>query len=90
MEQITTKVKKWGNSFGIILPRKLIDAEKIQEGTEIEISLSLKNKTKGKDIFGLLKGKIKKPTKQIMKEVDKELWDIVICYNRNCQRKSKL
>jgi hypothetical protein len=31
-------------------------------------------KTKVGDIFGILKGKIKKPTQQIMDEVNEELW----------------
>ncbi len=33
-----------------------------------------KTKIKVKDIFGILKGKIKKPTQQIIDEIDKELW----------------
>ena len=35
-----------------------------------------KNKTKIRDIFGIMKGKIKRPVEEIMKEVDKELWGI--------------
>jgi len=76
MKQITTKVKKWGNSFGIILPKKIVNSEKIKEGIEINIIIQQKNKTKVKDIFGILKGKLNKDTKILMKEVDKELWGI--------------
>ena len=31
-------------------------------------------KIKVKDVFGILKGKIKKPTQQIMDEINEELW----------------
>lgn len=76
MEQINTKVRKWGNSFGIILPKQIIDSEKIREGLEINVIVQSKNKTKVKDVFGILKGKLKKDTRTLMKEVDKELWGI--------------
>ncbi len=35
-----------------------------------------KNKTKVRDIFGILKGKLKKDTEELMKETDRELWRI--------------
>lgn len=76
MEQITTKVRKWGNSFGIILPKSIVDLEKIKEGLEVNVIIQTKNKTKVKDIFGILKGKLKKDTQTLMKEVDRELWGI--------------
>mgnify|MGYP001604612244 CR=1 FL=1 len=76
METINIKVKKWGNSFGIILPKKMIDKKEIKEGTEIEITIQTKGKTKVKDIFGIMKEKLKKPTDEIMKETDKDLWGI--------------
>ena len=74
MERLTTKVKKWGNSFGVILPKKIVDADKIKEGMEITIVIQPSHKTKVKDVFGILKGKLKKRTQEILDEVDKELW----------------
>lgn len=76
METINTKVKKWGNSFGIILPAEIVKHNRIKEGTNIEVRITTKNKTKVKDVFGILKGKLTKDTEQLMKEVDKELWGI--------------
>ncbi len=76
MEKANVQVRKWGNSFGVILPKKIIDEEKIKEGMEIEITIQSKHKTKVKDIFGILKGKLKRPTEDILREVDKELWGI--------------
>jgi len=76
MQEINTKVKKWGNSFGIILPRRIVRNQHIKEGSEIHVIIESKNKTKVKDVFGILKGKWKKDTDQIMREVDRELWHI--------------
>jgi len=75
MQSINTKVKKLGSSFGIILPREIINNQQIKEGSEIEVMIKPKHKTNVKNLFGLLKG-WKKPTEQIMREVDKELWGI--------------
>ena len=73
METTNAKVKKWGNSLGIIIPKNVLDNENIKEGSEIEISVRSKNKTKVKDIFGILKGKLKRDTDVVLAEVDKEL-----------------
>ena len=55
MEQINTKVKKWGNSLGIILPKKVVDNEDIEENSEVSITIQSIKKAKVKDIFGALK-----------------------------------
>ncbi len=72
METKDIKVKKWGNSFGIILPKDIVDKQNIKEGITVRINIQTKNKTKVKDIFGLLKNKIKKNTEDLLKEVDKD------------------
>ena len=33
------KVKRWGNSLGVVLPKALVEEEKIIEGEEVEISV---------------------------------------------------
>ncbi len=76
MEFQDIKVKKWGNSFGIIIPKDIVDKQNIIEGGTVSINIQSKNKTKVKDIFGLLKGKLKRDTDEVMKEVDKDLWEI--------------
>lgn len=72
MENINTKVKRWGNSFGIILPADIVRQNKIKEGTDIEVRITTKNKTKAKDIFGILKGKLTRETDDLLKEVDRD------------------
>lgn len=74
MKTTNVKVKKWGNSLGIVIPKDILNDEDIKEGSELEITIRSKQKTKAKDIFGILKDRIKKPTEQLMKEVDKDLW----------------
>jgi len=73
METINVKVKKWGNSLGVVLPRDILDNENISEGSDIEISVRAKHKTKVKDIFGMLKGKLTRDTDEVLREVDLEL-----------------
>lgn len=72
MEKTSAKVKRWGNSFGVILPKSLIENQKIREGMEIELVVKPLNKTKVEDIFGILKGKIKRSTADLLKEVDED------------------
>lgn len=72
MEKANVKIKKWGNSFGVILPRDIINNQRLKEGSTIEIIVQAKNKTKAKDIFGILKGKLKRDTDELLKEVDRD------------------
>lgn len=72
MEKANVKIKKWGNSFGVILPRDIINNQRLKEGSTIEIIVQAKNKTKVKDIFGILKGKLKRDTDELLKEVDRD------------------
>ncbi len=74
MQHMKTKVKKWGNSFGVMIPKDLMKKEHLREGSDIELTFNTANKTKVKDIFGILKGKLKKDPQTLMDEVDKELW----------------
>ena len=74
MEKINATVKKWGNSFGIILPKYLIESQKLREGSNINIVIQPRNKTKVKDIFGIMKGKLKRDTAEVLKEVDRDFW----------------
>ena len=74
MEKINATVKKYGNSFGIILPKELIESQKPKEGSNIDLVIQPKNITKVKDIFGLMKGKLKRDTAEVLKEVDRDFW----------------
>lgn len=75
MEQIDARVKKWGNSFGIVLPMKVIERENLTEGKEIMVTVQSKEKTKVKDVFGILKKELNNVDAQkALREVDKAFW----------------
>lgn len=80
MEQIKAKIRRWGNSFGIVIPKEFMFRRNLKEGVEIEVLVQEKNKTSVRDIFELSKQNKNlfrgKSTKNLMKEVDKELWNL--------------
>ena len=72
MELGQIKIKKWGSSLGIIIPKEIIKRENLKQNQSIRIlAVETKSKTKVKDIFGKLK--FKKSTQKILDEVDRDL-----------------
>jgi len=45
MIEVKTNLRKWGNSFRIFIPKKMIDDEKIKEGDEIVVLLKKEEKS---------------------------------------------
>jgi putative addiction module antidote len=72
MAELTTKIRKWGNSYGIIIPQEILRGKNMKEGEEIDAILVKKGSIL-RETFG--KHKFSKPVKQLMKETDKELYD---------------
>jgi antitoxin component of MazEF toxin-antitoxin module len=35
----TTEIKTWGNSLGVRIPKKVVDALKLHDGSQVKISL---------------------------------------------------
>jgi len=68
--EIKAKIKKWGNSIGILIPKEAIRKENIKPDQEVTVLISAKPITKGKDIWGTLK--FKESTEKLMREIDKE------------------
>ncbi len=64
-------VKKWGNSYGIILPMKLIRSKKLEENDIISFEIRKKIRPI-EELFGT--GKLKKSTQQIKDEL-RAGWD---------------
>jgi len=71
MIECKTKLKKWGNSLGVVIPKEEIRKSGLRPHQTVRVLVSPAKTTKVKDIFGKLKAK--KPTKQIMREIDEEL-----------------
>ncbi len=74
MTVIEARVKKWGNSFGIIIPSEAVANNNIRENENIKILIIKDSRKVLKETFGLLKGKIKKPTQQIKDELRRDLY----------------
>lgn len=68
MEQFKAAPKKWGNSFGVTIPAEVIKSENLQLNKEAIFLVVGDNRKRIKKMFGTLK--IKKPTQQIMDEID--------------------
>ena len=64
------KLHTWGNSFGIRLSKAEIERENIKPNDEVEV-LVIRKSSPARELFGALKGKIKKPTDKIMEEIDR-------------------
>ena len=72
MLEYITKLKAWGNSLGIVVPKEQAEKEKLKTEQEIKVIITPKKVLKVKNIFGKLKD-WKKPTVDIMREIDKDL-----------------
>ena len=68
---VYVKIKKWGNSLGIILPNDIIKNKSIVESEIIEIEIKKKNEPL-KKLFRTLSRKI--PTQKIKDEI-REGWE---------------
>lgn len=54
MIEVKSKLRRWGNSFGIVVPQKALEGNNIQENEEITVFIS-KTKPNLKKLFGKLK-----------------------------------
>lgn len=51
------KVRKIGTSFGVLIPKKILELDKIKEGEEIEMTILKKKKISDiEKLFGITKG----------------------------------
>jgi len=70
--EIKTRAKRWGSSIGIILPKAVVESNKIRENDEIIVEV--KKEVLAKDFFGRFAGKFKK-TAQELKDEARKGWD---------------
>ena len=66
-----TRLKAWGNSIGIVIPKEDIKKEGLHLDQKVRIVITPVKTLRVKDIFGKLK--LKKSAKELLKEVDEEL-----------------
>ena len=73
IKTIQTRTRKWGNSLGVILPKEIIQRDKIKENEKVEI-LVLKQDDTLRKTFGMFKGRTKKSAQEIKDLIRKELY----------------
>ena len=70
----TGKLRAWGNSIGIILPKNELKEKNLGVNDEVVITI-IKKKSPLQEAFGKLKGhkpKTNKSTDDLLKEIDRE------------------
>ena len=72
MLEVKVKVREWGSSLGVILPKEATKEEGIRKDDTITLLIGKKSNAL-KETFGKLK--FKRSTEDILKESDKESWD---------------
>jgi bifunctional DNA-binding transcriptional regulator/antitoxin component of YhaV-PrlF toxin-antitoxin module len=70
--QTKAKIKAWGNSLGIVIPKEIVIKENLEENEEVEVIIRKKRSLK--DLFG--KGKGIKIDSQKMKDESRKIWDL--------------
>ena len=68
--QTKTRIREWGNSLGIIIPKEIVIREDLKPNDEITIKISKKDNLE--DFFG--KGKHIKINSQKMKNEGRKAW----------------
>jgi|TARA_Y100000031_G_C8142439_1_gene348271 hypothetical protein len=53
MAVVEAKIKKWGNSIGLIIPRDIVKIENLHIGDTVKVEIG---KEKRVDAFGIFKG----------------------------------
>ena len=71
--EIRTIAKRWGSSIGIILPKEVVDENKIRENEEVIIEIKKPVSVKG--LFGKYPEWKSKKTTQELKDEARRGWD---------------
>ena len=72
MIEIEARLRRWGRSFGVVIPMEDVRRERFSENETLKILIA-KKKNPLKEHFGSFK--FKRSTEEILKEGDKESWD---------------
>ena len=70
MKEVKTKLRRWGNSFGVVIPQKAI--ENPRDGEDITIFVQ-ESKPNLRKLFGA--HKFSKSTEKLMNEMDEDLYN---------------
>ncbi len=73
MEVIETVAKKWGNSMGVVIPRKVLESEHIKENQKVKMLIWKDGRKSLKETFGTMK--FGKSAQKMKDEIRSELYD---------------
>lgn len=73
MAVFPAKIRKWGSSMGIIIPKKIMEKEDLKQNQQVSVFIIKHDPHVLRSTFGTLP-KGKKSTQEIMDEID-EGWD---------------
>ena len=74
MIECESTLRKWGNSFGIVIPKEVAKSEHLKEEEKIKFLILRDNKVL-KETFGMMKGRWKKSTQDIKDQLRRELYN---------------
>jgi len=72
MIEVESRLRRWGRSFGVVIPMEKIKEAEFSENETLELIIQ-KKKNPLKETFGVLK--FKRTTQEILDESDRESWD---------------
>lgn len=75
MSIVETKLRKWGNSFGVVIPIDVVEKEGMKEDQQIRIIVVKDSREAFRKTFGMLKGRLRKSSQQMKDELRKELYN---------------
>ena len=75
MSVVETKLRKWGNSFGVVIPMDVVEREGMKEDETVRIIVIKDSREAFRKTFGMLKGKLRKSSQQMKDELRKELYN---------------
>ena len=73
MVNLNARLRKVGNSLGIVVPSKIIAEKRLREGEELNITIEVNGKSTGEDFVREARKwnlRPKKSTQEIMDEID--------------------
>ena len=72
MKEISTQVREWGRSLGVVIPKDAVTSEHIKSGDMVSLLLIKKTSPVSRtfDTF-----KFKKTTHEMLEMSDKDSWD---------------
>ncbi|MEK6825385.1 MAG: AbrB/MazE/SpoVT family DNA-binding domain-containing protein [Nanoarchaeota archaeon] len=75
MSFVETKLRKWGNSFGVVIPIEIVEKEKMRENQQVNIIIVPNSRKALRETFGMGKGRLLKTGQQVKNELRRDLYN---------------